>query len=51
MQKMMNKVHPAKPDWYEEFYAIALDRGMKSYDKEVRDQMGLLTQYCNNLSW
>jgi ubiquinone/menaquinone biosynthesis C-methylase UbiE len=34
-QKMMNKVHPAKPDWYEEFYAIALDRGMKSYDKEI----------------
>lgn len=34
-QKMMNKVHPSKPDWYEEFYAIALDRGMKSYEKEI----------------
>lgn len=34
-QKTMNKVHPSKPDWYEEFYAINLDRGMKAYEKEI----------------
>jgi hypothetical protein len=28
-------VHPSRPDWYEEFYASAMDQGMKSYEAEV----------------
>lgn len=31
----MNRVHPPKPDWYEEFYASVLDSGMKSYEAEI----------------
>lgn len=33
---MLNKVHPPRSDWYEEFYASVLDKGMDSYEAEVR---------------
>jgi len=32
---MLERVHPSRPDWYEEFYATAMDQGMKSYEAEV----------------
>ncbi|KAK3155259.1 hypothetical protein QOZ80_2BG0200900 [Eleusine coracana subsp. coracana] len=32
---MLERVHPSRPDWYEEFYATALDKGMKSYEAEI----------------
>lgn len=28
-------MHPSRPDWYEEFYASAMDQGMKSYEAEI----------------
>ncbi|XP_035842859.1 methyltransferase-like protein 7A isoform X3 [Helianthus annuus] len=28
-------VHPPRPDWYEEFYAVAMDASMKSYEDEI----------------
>lgn len=32
---MLNKVHPPRPDWYEEFYASVMETSMKSYEDEV----------------
>ncbi|KAI3812034.1 hypothetical protein L1987_16735 [Smallanthus sonchifolius] len=32
---MLNRVHPPRPDWYEEFYAAAMDASMKSYEAEI----------------
>ncbi|XP_057509587.1 uncharacterized protein LOC130792147 isoform X1 [Actinidia eriantha] len=32
---MLNSIHPPRPDWYEEFYAYALDTCMKSYEAEI----------------
>ncbi|KAF8729477.1 hypothetical protein HU200_017412 [Digitaria exilis] len=32
---MLERVHPPRPDWYEEFYAVAMDQGMKSYEAEI----------------
>ncbi|CAL5019542.1 unnamed protein product [Urochloa decumbens] len=32
---MLERVHPSRPDWYEEFYATAMDQGMKSYEAEI----------------
>ncbi|WVZ73711.1 hypothetical protein U9M48_021990 [Paspalum notatum var. saurae] len=32
---MLQRVHPSRPDWYEEFYATAMDQGMRSYEAEV----------------
>ncbi|KAM7250781.1 hypothetical protein ACFE04_022664 [Oxalis oulophora] len=43
---MLNKVHPQRPDWYEEFYASVLDSGMKAYEAEVA---GLKTRLFSNL--
>ncbi|KAJ4845696.1 hypothetical protein Tsubulata_028777 [Turnera subulata] len=31
----LNKVHPSKPDWYEELYAHVLDSDMESFEAEV----------------
>ncbi|KAL6635114.1 hypothetical protein ACP70R_027785 [Stipagrostis hirtigluma subsp. patula] len=31
---MLERVHPPRPDWYEEFYATAMDKGMKSYEAQ-----------------
>ncbi|KAI3467325.1 hypothetical protein Pfo_023988 [Paulownia fortunei] len=31
----MNRIHPPRPDWYEEFYASAMDKTMKSYEAEI----------------
>ncbi|KAL9999878.1 putative RNA-directed DNA polymerase [Helianthus debilis subsp. tardiflorus] len=35
MKAVLNRVHPPRPDWYEEFYALAMDASMKSYEDEV----------------
>ncbi|KAA8529407.1 hypothetical protein F0562_033794 [Nyssa sinensis] len=35
VQDMLNRLHPPRADWYEEFYASALDKGMKSYEAEI----------------
>ncbi|PON54136.1 Methyltransferase type [Parasponia andersonii] len=32
---MLKKIHPPRPDWYEEFYASVLDTSMKSYEAEI----------------
>ncbi|TVU28494.1 hypothetical protein EJB05_20013, partial [Eragrostis curvula] len=32
---MLERVHPSRPDWYEELYATAMDKGMKSYEAEI----------------
>ncbi|KAI3714287.1 hypothetical protein L1987_72884 [Smallanthus sonchifolius] len=32
---VLNRVHPPRPDWYEEFYAAAMDASMKSYEAEI----------------
>lgn len=32
---MLERVHPARPDWYEKLYATVLDKGNKSYEAEV----------------
>ncbi|XP_073130716.1 uncharacterized protein [Henckelia pumila] len=31
----LNRIHPARPDWYEEFYASAMDKTMVSYEAEI----------------
>ncbi|XP_060964032.1 uncharacterized protein LOC133033340 [Cannabis sativa] len=31
----LKKIHPPRPDWYEEFYASVLDTSMKSYEAEI----------------
>lgn len=43
---VLNKVHPPRPDWYEEFYASVLDKGMKSYEDEIA---GYKSQLFSNL--
>ncbi|KAL4569511.1 hypothetical protein LXL04_025150 [Taraxacum kok-saghyz] len=35
MKAVLNRVHPPRPDWYEEFYAKAMDTTMKSYEAEI----------------
>ncbi|GMN41882.1 hypothetical protein TIFTF001_011104 [Ficus carica] len=32
---MLEKVHPPRPDWYEEFYASVLDTSTKAYEAEI----------------
>ncbi|EOY01888.1 S-adenosyl-L-methionine-dependent methyltransferases superfamily protein isoform 1 [Theobroma cacao] len=32
---LLNRIHPPRPDWYEEFYASVMDSYMKSYEAEV----------------
>ncbi|PIA34501.1 hypothetical protein AQUCO_03700048v1 [Aquilegia coerulea] len=32
---MLNRIHPPKPDWYEEFFALAMEKSMKSYEAEI----------------
>ncbi|TQD92326.1 hypothetical protein C1H46_022124 [Malus baccata] len=32
---MLEKVHPPRPDWCEEFYASVLNTSMKSYEDEI----------------
>eukprot|EP01018_Ginkgo_biloba_P038308 Gb_09192 [translate_table: standard] len=34
-EKIIDEVHPPKPGWYEEFYAITMEQGMKSYEAEI----------------
>ncbi|KAE8783892.1 Methyltransferase-like protein 7B [Hordeum vulgare] len=39
---MLQRVHPARPGWYEKLYATAMDKGMVSYEAEI-------AQYKSNL--
>ncbi|VAI60822.1 unnamed protein product [Triticum turgidum subsp. durum] len=32
---MLERVHPARPGWYEKLYATAMDKGMQSYEAEI----------------
>jgi hypothetical protein len=41
---MLERVHPARPGWYEKLYATALDKGMASYEAEVYSSALLLIQ-------
>ena len=36
MQAVRELVHPARADWYEEFYAKAMNTTMRSYEAQVR---------------
>ncbi|KAL6911474.1 hypothetical protein ACP4OV_000279 [Aristida adscensionis] len=38
---MLERVHPSRADWYEEFYATAMDKGMKSYEDEWKNILEL----------
>ncbi|XP_076947577.1 uncharacterized protein LOC143619568 [Bidens hawaiensis] len=44
---VLNRVHPPRPDWYEEFYAAAMDASMKSYEAEIA---GYKSQLFANLT-
>jgi hypothetical protein len=41
---MLERVHPARPGWYEKLYATALDKGMASYEAEVH----IISLYVNS---
>ncbi|KAG8366366.1 hypothetical protein BUALT_Bualt17G0072300 [Buddleja alternifolia] len=43
---VLNRVHPPRPDWYEELYASAMDKAMKSYEAEIA---GYKSQLFDNL--
>ncbi|KAG2702399.1 hypothetical protein I3760_06G087300 [Carya illinoinensis] len=43
---VLNKVHPPRPDWYEEFYASVMETSMKSYEAEIA---GYKSQLFSNL--
>ncbi|KAB1208107.1 Methyltransferase-like protein 7A [Morella rubra] len=43
---VLKKVHPPRPDWYEEFYASVMDSSMKSYEAEIA---GYKSQLFSNL--
>ncbi|KAH9773962.1 methyltransferase 11 domain-containing protein [Citrus sinensis] len=43
---MLNRLHPPRPDWYEEFYASVMNSSMKSYEAEVA---GYKSQLFDNL--
>ncbi|KAJ4961525.1 hypothetical protein NE237_021435 [Protea cynaroides] len=32
---MLKRIHPPRPEWFEEFYALVLEKGMKTYEAEV----------------
>uniref|UniRef100_J3LH09 Methyltransferase type 11 domain-containing protein n=2 Tax=Oryza brachyantha TaxID=4533 RepID=J3LH09_ORYBR len=34
---MLERVHPARPEWYEKMYATAMDRFMKPYEAEISE--------------
>ncbi|KAG8059457.1 hypothetical protein GUJ93_ZPchr0002g22936 [Zizania palustris] len=34
---MLERVHPARPDWYEKFYALAMDKFTKPYEAEIAE--------------
>lgn len=38
IQSVLNRFHPPKPEWYEEFYASVLDTCTKPYEAEVSEQ-------------
>ncbi|XP_057777230.1 uncharacterized protein LOC130995809 isoform X3 [Salvia miltiorrhiza] len=38
---MLNRIHPPRPDWYEELYASAMDKTMRSYEAEVAEALPL----------
>ncbi|ERM94535.1 methyltransferase-like protein 7B isoform X1 [Amborella trichopoda] len=42
---ILNKIHPPKSDWYEEFYAIAMDQVLKSYEPKVAGYKEQLFSY------
>uniref|UniRef100_A0A0C9QSB9 TSA: Wollemia nobilis Ref_Wollemi_Transcript_12035_1218 transcribed RNA sequence n=1 Tax=Wollemia nobilis TaxID=56998 RepID=A0A0C9QSB9_9CONI len=41
-EKVMNELHPSRPEWYEKLYASLLDKGMKSYEAEVGEALPVL---------
>nr|GEV07277.1 CTD small phosphatase-like protein 2 isoform X1 [Tanacetum cinerariifolium] len=43
-QAVLNRVHPPQPDWYEEFYAGAMDKTVITYEAEVVNQDELQLQ-------
>lgn len=47
---MLNRVHPPRPDCYEEFYAAAMDKSMKSYEAEVGDSFYIRLNHSGLIS-
>ncbi|WOK94262.1 methyltransferase-like protein 7A [Canna indica] len=49
----LERIHPPRPDWYEELFAKAMDQGMKSYEAEVsvykKKLFSKLTDKCKKL--
>ncbi|KAJ0095232.1 hypothetical protein Patl1_15968 [Pistacia atlantica] len=43
---MLKRVHPPRPDWYEEFYASVMNSSMDSYEAEIA---GYKSQIFGNL--
>ncbi|KAM3373737.1 thiol S-methyltransferase METTL7B isoform X1 [Capsicum galapagoense] len=43
---MLNRLHPPRPDWYEEFYATAMNTSMKPYEAEIE---GYKSELFSNL--
>ncbi|KAF5752081.1 methyltransferase-like protein 7A isoform X1 [Tripterygium wilfordii] len=43
---VLNRVHPPRPDWYEEFYASVINSSMKAYEAEIS---GYKSKLFNNL--
>ncbi|KZV29067.1 methyltransferase-like protein 7A-like [Dorcoceras hygrometricum] len=35
----LNRIHPPRPEWYEEFYASSMDKTMISYEAEVAEAL------------
>ncbi|PIN13762.1 putative methyltransferase [Handroanthus impetiginosus] len=32
---VVNRIHPPRPDWYEEIYALAMEKATKAYEAEI----------------
>ncbi|KAK2969027.1 hypothetical protein RJ640_007892 [Escallonia rubra] len=45
MKTMLNRFHPKRPDWYEEFFASVMDTSMKAYEAELHPSFGKIAGY------
>ncbi|OAY70737.1 Methyltransferase-like protein 7A [Ananas comosus] len=46
----MERLRPPRPDWYEEFYAQAMEEGMRSYEAEIAGYKEKLFSYLTDKS-
>eukprot|EP00249_Psilotum_nudum_P017120 c26171_g1_i2 orf=128-976(+) len=45
---VINTVHPSQPEWYEEIFAKAMDKGMKLYEDQVADYKAQLFNHLDD---